>query len=259
MSFVPDDDRGLHYGDGLFETIRFAAGFAPFWPWHMERLRTGCGRLLLPLPDLDALAETARATAAQHAHAVLKIVLTAGSGPRGYARPSPLLPRLIVQAQAFAPQPSTDLALRWCVTRCAVQPRLAGIKHLNRIENVLARSEWAQEVDEGLMLDSRGRVVGATAANLFVRSGDCWLTPAVDRCGIAGIGRRWLMGKLQAEVGELTRKHVHDSQECVLINAIRGPRAAVSLGTKTWSVSARMRALQADWADQFTSGQGLVR
>lgn len=251
MSAFADDDRGLHYGDGLFETIRFVGTHAPLWDWHVQRLTAGCLRLSLPAPDPTELREHALTAAAEHAQTVIKIVLTAGSGPRGYARPSPLVPRLRLFVQAFVARAPVDLCLRWCHTRYAVQPLLAGIKHLNRIENVLARNEWATQFDEGLMLDTRSRVIGATAANVFVRISDRWLTPSVHRSGIAGVGRRWLLAHLGAEIGDLSRRDVLGANQCVLINALRGPLAATELGPTRWQPDAQVRELQRAWQQLF--------
>lgn len=245
------DDRGLHYGDGLFETVRVAGGRAPLWDWHLERLQVGCARLRLPAPDPARLWRRARAAARAHADAVVKLLWTAGSGQRGYARPAQPEPRLLVRAAPLAPSPAAGLRLRWCTTRLALQPALAGIKHLNRLEQVLARAEWQDEFDEGLMLDMQGRVVAATAANLCARIDGRWCTPPVDRCGIAGVARRWLLSAAGAHERTLSPAEVEGADALLLSNAVRGPRAVASLGARRWRADRQVRELRAAWDALF--------
>ncbi len=251
------DDRGLHYGDGLFETIRFVGALAPLWDWHLERLAQGCERLGLPLPDSAMLARRARRLAAVHLHSVVKLIVSAGSGPRGYARPQLALPRLLAFAAPFAEHPARPLRVRWCETRLALQPALAGIKHLNRLEQVLARAEWSDTtMDEGLMLDMQGHVVAATAANLFVRHDDRWLTPPVRDCGIAGVARRWLIAEVGAVEATLEVSAVESAQVCVLTNAVHGPRQVGQLAQRCWGVDRQAQTLQRRWRVMFTNEAG---
>jgi 4-amino-4-deoxychorismate lyase len=248
------DDRGLHYGDGLFETIRFAGARAPLWGWHLDRLWHGCERLGLPSPDIDQLGRRVAAASTLHLHSVVKLVYTAGPGPRGYARPALLQPSLLVRASAYAGGAPADLRLRWCAMRMAIQPRLAGIKHLNRIEQVLARNEWSSsDFDEGLMLDMDGRLIAATTANVFVRVDGRWHTPALARCGVEGVARRWMLAETGAEIRDIDPAELEMSDQCVLTNAVRGPLAAAALGEKRWRADAEVRALQQRWAALFVS------
>ena len=248
------DDRGLHYGDGLFETIRFVGALAPLWDWHLERLAQGCERLGLPLPDSAKLARRARRLAAGHAHSVVKLIVSAGSGPRGYARPQPLCPRVLAFVSPWVEPARRPLCVRWCHTRLALQPALAGIKHLNRLEQVLARAEWSDtSFDEGLMLDTQGNVIAATAANLFVRRDGHWLTPQVQACGIAGVARRWLIGQVGATEVPLDMAAVESAQACVLTNAVRGPRQVGQLAQQHWPVDDQVHTLQGRWGALFAS------
>lgn len=246
------DDRGLHYGDGLFETIRFVGAHAPLWDWHMQRLALGCGRLGLPAVDAVALARRAQTLAVVHAQSVIKLICSAGSGPRGYARPQPLHPRVLAFASAYAPAAVRPLRVRWCQTRLALQPALAGIKHLNRLEQVLARSEWSDTaIDEGLMLDMQGQVIAATAANLFVRSEGRWLTPPVQACGIAGVARRWLIAEVGAAELPLEVATLESAEACVLTNALHGPRQVGQLEQRHWEPDRQVQQLQQRWSALF--------
>jgi 4-amino-4-deoxychorismate lyase len=191
---VPLADRGLHYGDGLFETIAVIAGRPCLWDRHVERLAAGCRRLRLPVPDPALLRGEAQRLAAGHSLAVLKILVTRGDGGRGYRPPRPAAARRVLLLSPWRDNPPSwreeGVRVRWCDTRLGIQPALAGLKHLNRLEQVLARGEWDDpDIPEGLMLDAQGGVVEGTQSNLFVWRGGRLLTPALDRCGVAGVVR----------------------------------------------------------------------
>lgn len=196
-STVAVSDRGLLYGDGLFETVLVDHGRAVLWPFHLARLELGCERLALPMPEVDLLAQELARVASGRLRCVVRISLTRGEGERGY-RPVASTPTRIV---AVFPAPRQDprllrpgVRVRWCETRLGRQPRLAGLKHLNRLEQVLARAEWDDEdIFEGLMSDSDGAVIGATAANLFIVRRGQLLTPALDQAGVAGTCRAWIL------------------------------------------------------------------
>ncbi|SHL97371.1 aminodeoxychorismate lyase [Vreelandella subglaciescola] len=198
---VPFDDRGLAYGDGVFETVLLRDGVPLLWPYHRARLLRGCRVLGLEPPDDAALAATWQAPAS--GLEVLKIILTRGSGGRGYALPESPAPRLLSRRTPFAPAASrwqgVDVCL--CTLRLARQPALAGIKHLNRLENVLARQEWQRaDIAEGLLADSDGNLVEATAMNVFWLADGVFRTPPLDACGVAGTLRAALLE--QGVVGE---------------------------------------------------------
>jgi 4-amino-4-deoxychorismate lyase len=132
--------------------------------------------------------------------------------------------------------PARGLNLRWAKTTMAMQPALAGIKHCNRLEQVLARAEWQDpDIDEALMCDGEDRVVGATSANLFALLGGRWLTPSVERCGIAGIARGWLLANLPgAAVADLNAAEISRADALFLCNAVRGILPVRRLGMREW-------------------------
>ena len=247
------DDRGLHYGDGVFETIRFVGSRSPLWDWHMQRLLLGCDRLGLPKPNVSHLSKRAQSAAAAYAQSIVKLIWTAGSGPRGYARQSTLRGRALLYATPFTPVARDGLRVRWCTTRLGTQPALAGIKHLNRLEQVLARAEWGTEFDEGLMLNMQGQAIAATAANLFARIDGSWFTAPVVECGIAGVGRRWLMSQVEVTESALTPDALLNAQACLLTNAVRGPRYIAKLDAVEWSVDQEVQKLMDGWSALFTS------
>jgi 4-amino-4-deoxychorismate lyase len=195
---VPALDRGLQYGDGLFETLRLRDGVPLLWDRHWARLQRGLAALAIGgLREEDCLADLQRA--AGPGSALAKLIVTRGSGPRGYAPPAGARPTRICAAEPESLRPAPGpLRFGLCRTRVAASPA-PGCKHLNRLENVLARAEWAEGWDEGLMRDGAGRVVCGTQSNLILIDGDAMLTPALDRCGIRGTRRDWLLDRLRSE------------------------------------------------------------
>jgi 4-amino-4-deoxychorismate lyase len=240
-------DRGLAYGDGLFETARVHDGLVVWWPGHLARLSEGAARLRIPMPDVAWLASQLAGFVAQApARAVLKAVLTRGVGGRGYAPPDTVEPTLALSLHAAPARAAAPLVLRWCDTRLAIQPALAGLKHLNRLEQVLARAEWTDPaIHEGLMLDSEGWLGCATAANVFALRDGRWLTPPVHRRGVAGVARAWVLANEPgAAEAELTREQVESADALFLCNAVRGILPVGRLGDRSWSPHPALLALQ---------------
>ncbi|MEO5565081.1 MAG: aminodeoxychorismate lyase [Luteimonas sp.] len=240
MDAIAVDDRGLAYGDGVFETMRAHRGDLPWWDAHWARLARGGERLALALPDPTQVREQAGQMLADGGDWILKLIVTRGGRARGYApdnaaQPHWLLSRHAVPARRDDHAKAGGLRLHWCSTGMATQPALAGIKHCNRLEQVLARAECMRMgADEGLMCDTEGRVVAATSANLFVLQAGQWTTPLLDRCGVAGTCRAHLLAPLQAREGHLQPRDVELADAVFLCNAVRGILPAASLGTRIW-------------------------
>lgn len=225
-------DRALHYGDGLFETIRLAAGYPCQWQRHMDRLILGAERLGIDMPDTALLAAEAAEVTWGQREGILKLILSRGEGGRGYAPPVPAAPRRLFLTY---PLPSTQgrdwrqgVVARYCQTPVSVNPVLAGIKHLNRLDSVLARAEWSDPaIAEGLMFESTGALVGGTMTNVFLWDGRCLMTPPVDRGGIAGTVRGLTL-ELAARLGidclvtRLDRAALDQARGLFLTNSIVG-------------------------------------
>ncbi len=198
-------DRGLAYGDGLFETLAVRAGRPCCWLDHLDRLALGAVRLGLPPPSPARLKAEAGQLGAGVEHGTLKIILTRGPSARGYRPPPEPRPTRILMLNARAAlDTETDshrrgARVRLCRTRLGTNPQLAGLKHLNRLEQVLARAEWTDaSIDEGLMLDAEGTLVCGTMTNLFLADGDRLRTPLIDRCGVAGTARARVLAAARA-------------------------------------------------------------
>jgi 4-amino-4-deoxychorismate lyase len=200
---IPVADRGLQYGDGLFETIAVVNGDPCLWGRHLARLRAGCARLAIPPPPDDQLTTEALRLTRGIDRAVLKVIVTRGDGGRGYRPAVTPKPRRILGLGPWPSHPDAwatqGVRVRYCRTRLSHQPLLAGLKHLNRLEQVLARAEWDDPaVPEGLMLDSDGLVVEGTQSNVFAVAGGRLLTPLLDQCGVAGVVRDLVLAQARA-------------------------------------------------------------
>ncbi len=191
-------DRGLQYGDGLFETLAVDGGKLALWERHMRRLMSGCYQLGLRPPSQELLFSECCAVVGTGQRGVLKILLTRGVGGRGYRPSSAAGPTRIVVFHPWPEHPGRwwrdGIRLRVCATRLGYSPALAGLKHLNRLEQVLARAEWDDpEIAEGVMLDSSGHVVEGTMTNLFLLRDGALITPDLSRCGVVGVMRGVVM------------------------------------------------------------------
>jgi 4-amino-4-deoxychorismate lyase len=246
-------DRGLSYGDGLFETVRVVGGRVPLWSRHMARLAEGCRRLHMPMPDPDDLRGELQQVIAGMAAAVVRITLTRGIGQRGYAPPPAPAPCRIVAAfdmPVLDPHwAGQGLRLRICELRLGEQPRLAGLKHLNRLEQVLARAEWSDPaIVEGLLLDAAGQVIGATMANVFAGIGGAVVTPALDRCGVAGVARAEVLAALpDVQVRDLALDELLAADEVFLTSSVRGILPVQAIGDKVFAPGPVARAMQQHW------------
>ena len=258
-ALVSADDRALQYGDGLFETVAVRDGAPRLWPYHVERLQTGAVRLGLPAPAEATLRSELLGALDQaqtdRGRCVAKILFTAGQGPRGYRRagsaPATLLTG-IADAQRLPDAWYRDgVVLRLCTTRLAAQPQLAGMKTLNRLEQVLARNEWSDEsVFEGITLDADDRVICGTMSNVFLVSGQALVTPAITRCGVSGVMRRHVLALLDGarfdrEVRDVDAAELWAADGVFISNSQFGILPVRRCGRHTWQPGETFRLLAA--------------
>jgi 4-amino-4-deoxychorismate lyase len=247
-------DRGLHYGDGLFETIAVHDGRPLLWARHISRMQGGCARLGIPCPDGKVLAAEADQLCSGAGLAVLKIIVTRGAGGRGYAPPGEPRPMRVLALHEWPGHPESawrdGVDAPVCRTRLAPQPALAGIKHLNRLEQVLARQELsASGALEGIMLDVDGFAIEGTMSNLFAVRGDELLTPDLGRCGVEGVVRAEILERgaaawsLRPVVRPCALEDFLSADEAFLTNSIIGVWPLSSIGGTRLRRGARAAAI----------------
>lgn len=225
-------DRGLAYGDGLFETCRIVSGSAPLLSLHWQRLNHGCTRLNLPNPFSSYADFADKLSQVVSEAGIAKLILTRGSGGRGYFPPDE--PDITWVLQGF-PAPDTPLAhyqqgvvVRRCSLQLSSQPLLAGLKHLNRLEQVLARSEWhSSHIFDGLLFDQQRHLIESTVCNIFLIQDNKLLTPRLDLSGVAGVMRAAIMqsaAALNISVDEtnITESQLRSACAVFLCNSVRG-------------------------------------
>lgn len=235
-------DRGLQYGDGVFETIAYRNGKAEFLEQHLTRLFNSCALLAIDFKQHDELRAELN-TVYQHLkkqQAVIKITVTRGEGNRGYFSDNKALPTRIIATFPYPEHPkqhqSEGVILRFCEQRLSINSRLAGIKHLNRLEQVLARNEWDDpDIAEGIMSDDEQNVIEGTMSNIFIVKSDKLYTPVVTRAGIAGVVRGQVIqlatrSGMSVQEQVISRKALAEADEVFICNSIIGiwPVAAIS-------------------------------
>lgn len=243
-------DRGFSYGDGVFRTMKIKDGQPVSWPFHYQKLVADCAVIGIVCPSAELLMSDIQQLFPidqfdQGQVYVAKIIITRGEGERGYAPPAVTIPTRVLIKSAMPTYAeshySNGVRLRLCDTRLALQPKLAGIKHLNRLENVLARTEWRDEsIFDGVMLDTNDHVIECTMSNIFIRVDHHLYTPDLKQCGVAGITRHAIMGLgnllgLICSETKLTVTDLLNADEVLICNSLYGAFQVTALEDKTWN------------------------
>ena len=233
-------DRGFNYGDGVFRTVRLAAGRVPAWPRHAAKLASDLARLGLGPLDPAGIERDLAHLGARHPECIARITVTSGTSARGYLRSPDAALTTVVRATALPAWPAqratAGIGLHLCTLRLAEQPALAGVKHLNRLEQVLARAEWNDGQDagetqvataEGLTLDAGGHAICGTMSNLFIVEGGRLATPDLSRCGVEGVQRGRILdwaraNGIPATVEALPLARLHAADSLVVCNSVIG-------------------------------------
>ncbi len=221
-------DRGLHYGDGLFETFLVQGGCLLFANEHLARLRKGCQQLGFPSPDEALIRDEINQVVGKGSNGIIKLLLSRGEARRGYMPPEkPDVTRIISFSPSANIVESTlgSCSLILCHTRLARQPLLAGIKHLNQLERVMARAELTDESAEGLMLDTDGLVIEGTMSNLFIVKHNALITPKLNNCGVHGTIKEYLCqaakrDNIEFNECELSLEDVKSADEVFMSNSL---------------------------------------
>ena len=232
-------DRGLHYGDGLFETITVENKQLLCWEEHLKRLERGCIKLNIAVPDKNILKNEASALIETEPRGVIKIIISRGEGGRGYKILENIGPTRIISLYPWSYQydknSSSGVKTRICNYRYAKNPFLAGIKHLNRLEQILARSEWNDDsIAEGIVMDSENYIIEGTMSNIFCIIGKTLYTPDLSECGIEGIVREKIIElasnlkfkddftPLNVQIEKIPLEFLMNAEEIFMCNSIIG-------------------------------------
>lgn len=227
-------DRGLQYGDGLFETMAVHDNKVYLWDLHWDRLTKGCEQLSIELPDKETIENeiTSLCELEINNKFVIKLIITRGEGPRGYRFSAAQNTTRIISTNPWPDYPeqhqTNGVSVRYCDTTLSENSKLAGIKHLNRLEQVLARNEWdTDEFQEGLMLTSTGNVVDGIMSNIFAVKDNMIFTPDLSLCGVSGVMRKTIVEiakELDFTVYEkrFTKVELEQADELFLSNSLFG-------------------------------------
>jgi 4-amino-4-deoxychorismate lyase len=254
QTHIEVSDRGLQYGDGLFETIAVHNGIAVFLQQHIDRLTASCQRLHIPSPDPDILRAEVKQLCQHTKQAVLKMMVTRGSGGRGYRQPDDIHATRILSLHPFPTYPDNyaaqGITARFCTTRLGLNPTLAGMKHLNRLEQVLARAEWqGDSVQEGIMLDINNRVIEGTMSNLFYYQNNQLYTADLTQSGVAGIIRAMIINHEAVIEHHFTQEELLDADEVFVCNSVIGLWPIKQLANRCFAVGNETKHLQS-WLNQ---------
>jgi 4-amino-4-deoxychorismate lyase len=241
---VDPRDRGLAYGDGLFETMALRGGELQRLGFHFDRLELGCARLALPRPARRELKQRIESVASGISRGYVKLILTRGVGRRGYAPPQRSEPTIVLLAEASMAVPAAEISVATLSQRLGENEKLAEIKHLCRLEQVLGRLELSGlDADEGLMLSTSGAVIGGTSRNLFAVFGRRLVTPDLSRAGIGGVMRRSVLEEgerlgLDVTTADLRLADLEAADELFMTNALVGIQSVSRLDDRPFTANA---------------------
>jgi|TARA_B110000503_G_scaffold62160_1_gene98512 4-amino-4-deoxychorismate lyase len=249
------NDRGLSYGHGLFETIKISNKTAPLLRYHLERLIEGARIIGINADEALLKKYFYQLLEVMPEDGVIKMIVTAGSSKRGYFYNKPGSACYILQwcplEVNFSLPGKQGVSLRCCQHRLPISPLLSGIKHLNRLDQVIARAEWENEFHDGLMLSQDGYVVECVSSNIFAFKAGVWITPGIAECGVAGVMRRYLIDDLFPSVGsiieevKLTLDDLLSADEAFICNSIAGILPVLSVdGFCSWPRGSHTQKIQ---------------
>lgn len=234
--------RGLHYGDGVFRTCLIYASHTVDIEMQIDKITDDARRLGLAPPPAALLSAEAGTLAAQCRHGVLRIVLARGGAERGYRARATSCDRLLCR-YPLATHPAAcwerGISAARADFRLAAQPALAGVKHLNRLEQVLASRAWPEGFDELIVADASGQPVSGTRSNLFWVHQGVLRTPALDQCGVAGLMRDKVLAcagalGLPVRVGAGSWAELESADEAFVTNSIIGIWPLARLEGRRW-------------------------
>ncbi|TLU68083.1 aminodeoxychorismate lyase [Thalassotalea litorea] len=226
QSNITISDRGLAFGDGVFTTAYVQLGQVQWLAQHIERLGKSCQRLHITPPDFEQLTSHLKQVCAPFQRATLKVVITAGSSGRGYARnhanPANVIVTINDYPEHYDDWRAQGVHLGVANTRLGVNPSLAGIKHLNRLEQVLVRNELDnQAYDDLVVCDLNGFIIETSSCNLFWQIDSCWYTADLSSSGVNGLVRQRLLNGLgNVKIVRQTIEQLQQAHSMFICNAL---------------------------------------
>jgi len=221
-------NRNMQYGDGLFETCITSNNQILFWMYHFSRLTAGCEKLNIKKIDEDVwLRDIKKAfSLSSEKSCVVKLILSRGNSLRGYGYKDDIEPvRVVIISEMQQSLMNNEFALEYSKSGYHSNPQLAGIKHCNRLEQVLARSYLSS--NEAIMLDEKENVISVTQGNIYFIFGNKLLTPKLDRCGVVGSRRSLILElasslKIDTLVSNISINQVQQADEVFISNSVIG-------------------------------------
>lgn len=247
QAVINPQDRSFNYGDGIFTTVRVHDGKLALWPLHLQRLQRTAMQLGFAAIDWQQLQQQAE-QAINSAEQVVKILISRGEGGRGYGCDNVSAPRVYISSSMMPDYrliQQQGVKLTIARLQLAVQPALAGLKHNNRLEQVLLKQELSHTLaDELLVLDQLGFITEATAANVFFFRAGQWFTPALTRAGVAGVMRQHIMQQIKVTEVNWCAHELDTIDEIFICNALMGIVPVSMLEHRSLSVSAVQQLIQ---------------
>jgi len=247
-------DRGLHYADGVFETIACVGNSAVFIQQHLNRMENGARKLNIPFPDRQLFLDDINCLLrGSNSNSILKLILTRGRGKRGYRYEKTQIPTRICMLSAWpdyvAHWREHGIKTRFCQTQVSVNPQLAGIKSLNRLDSVLASSELGPAFNEGFLSDIDGNVIEGSMSNIFIVSNGTLVTPDLSRCGVNGIMREQIIdiaqnSSIKVETRNITRDELLESREIFISNSVIGVCVVKQLEKQSYNTDTMTRTIK---------------
>jgi 4-amino-4-deoxychorismate lyase len=251
--YVSVSDRGLHYGDGVFETIACIGDHPVFIQQHLDRMESGARKLNIHFPDRQLFLDDINCLLrGSNSNSIIKLILTRGRGKRGYRYETTQIPTRIGMLSAWpdyvAHWREQGIATRFCQTQVSTNPQLAGIKSLNRLDSVLASSELGQAFNEGFLSDIDGNVIEGTMSNIFTVLNDVLVTPDLTRCGVNGIMRDQIIdiahnNNIKVEMRNISPDELLESREIFISNSVIGACVVKQLEQQFYSIDTMTRTI----------------
>ena len=240
-------ERAFNYGDGLFETMRVENKSIRFLSYHWQRLTASAARLAMPMPN-DAWLALLEKTAQEYDSAVFKLIYSRGQSTRGYGISPNTTPSLFLHISPYDAHKMASLAhgvtVRYGTWRLDSHPHFGGIKHLNRLEQVMARREWQDDsIFESLLMDVSDRIIEGVMSNVFLVTDGSLCTPSLHQQGVAGVMRRVVMENAPCQEVTVTKDDIENCDEMFLTNALIGIVPVTQMATRVLPIGDTTRQL----------------